>query len=159
MKKKLISLMLAVGMIAVVPTSVYASYSDDDYSYVSEFEGGTADTELEYFQSSSYLVKIPLRISNLVENGYSFTAQSINILDNEVVRVYAENTSVEMTNERGDTCTLNLSSDGTNGEMASFRNGETSSAIRMNGQMEMGARAGSYSGKATFSVRLETLRQ
>lgn len=65
MKKKLISLMLVVGMIAVVPTSVYAAYSDDDYSYVSEFEGGTADTELEYFQSSSYLVKIPLRISNL----------------------------------------------------------------------------------------------
>ena len=65
--------MLVVGMIAVVPTSVYASYSDDDYSYVSEFEGGTADTELEYFQSSSYLV----------ENGYSFTAQSINILDND----------------------------------------------------------------------------
>ena len=53
-------------------------------------------------------------------------------------------------------CFLN---DGTNGEMASFRNGETSSTIRRNGQMEMDARAGSYSGKANFSVRLETLRQ
>lgn len=159
MKKKLISLMLVVGMVAVVPTNVYAAYSDDDYAYVSEFEGGTADTELSYFQNSSYLVKIPLRISNLVENGYSFTAQSVNILDNEVVRVYAENTSVEMTNERGDTCTLNLSSDGANGEMGSFRNGETASTIRMTGQMGMDARAGSYTGKTTFSVRLETVRQ
>lgn len=108
---------------------------------------------------SSYLVKIPLQISNLVENGYSFTAQSINILDNEVVRVYAENTSIEMTNERGDTCTLNLSSDGANGEMGSFRNGENASTIRMTGQMGMDARAGSYTGKATFSVRLENVRQ
>ena len=158
MKKKFFIFVLTATMLVISPISVFAAMADDEFSYVSTYDDGTADTELSYFKNSSYMVKIPLRISNLVENGYSFTAQSIDILDNEIVRVYAENTSIEMTNERGDTCTLNLSSDGTNGEMGSFRNGESTSTVHMTGQMDMGAKAGSYTGKATFSVRLENVR-
>lgn len=159
MKKKCISLLLAACMLTITPITANAAMSDDEFSYLSTYDDGVADCELEYFQNSSYIVKIPLRINNITGEGYTFTAQSIDILDNEVVRVYTENPNVTMTNERGDTCTLTLSSDGTNGEMGSFRNGESTSTVHMTGQMEMGARAGSYSGKATFSVRLETLRQ
>ena len=140
------------------PTTVNAAMTDDNYSYMSEYEGGTADTELSYFQNSTYLVKIPLRINNIVESGYVFTADSINILDNQSVNVYVENNSIEMTNERGDTCSLELrcSDDkGKQGLVGTFKNGETTSSVTMNAQMGSGARAGSYTGTATFSVRLE----
>lgn len=157
MRKKCISLAMAVCMM-ITPITVNAAYTDDEFSFVSEFEGGTADTELSYFQNSTYLVKIPLRINNVVEAGYVFTASSINILDNQTVNVYAENSSVEMTNERGDTFSLELrSSDnqGKQGLVGTFKNGETTSSITMNAQIDPGARAGSYTGIATFSVRLE----
>lgn len=158
MNKKLVSLMMAVTMAAVSPVSVYAAMSDDEYSYLSEFEGGSANTELSYFQNSSYIVKIPLRINNIVESGYTFTAESINILDNETVNVYTENSTVKMTNERGDTCSLELrcSDDtGKQGLVGTFKNGQTTSSVTMNAQMSADARAGSYTGTATFSVRLE----
>ena len=115
MRKKCISLAMAVCMM-ITPITVNAAYTDDEFSFVSEFEGGTADTELSYFQNSTYLVKIPLRINNVVEAGYVFTASSINILDNQTVNVYAENSSVEMTNERGDTCSLELRSSDNQGK-------------------------------------------
>lgn len=157
MRKKCISLAIAACMM-IMPTTVNAAMTDDNYSYMSEYEGGTADTELSYFQNSTYLVKIPLRINNIVESGYVFTADSINILDNQSVNVYVENNSIEMTNERGDTCSLELrcSDDkGKQGLVGTFKNGETTSSVTMNAQMGSGARAGSYTGTATFSVRLE----
>ena len=104
------------------------------------------------------MVKIPLRINNIVESGYVFTADSINILDNQSVNVYVENSSVKMTNERGDTCSLELrcsDEKGKQGLVGTFKNGETTSSVTMNAQMSPGARAGSYTGTATFSVRLE----
>lgn len=142
----------------ITPVTVNAAMTDDNFSYMSEFEGGTADTELSYFQNSTYLVKIPLRINNIVEAGYVFTADSINILDNQSVNVYVENSSVKMTNERGDTCSLELrcsDEKGKQGLVGTFKNGETTSSVTMNAQMSPGARAGSYVGTATFSVRLE----
>lgn len=157
MKKRCLSLMMAACMMTT-PTTVNAAMTDDNFSYMSEYEGGTADTELSYFQNSTYMVKIPLRINNIVESGYVFTADSINILDNQSVNVYVENSSVEMTNERGDTCSLELrcSDDkGKQGLVGTFKNGETTSSVTMNAQMGSGARAGSYTGVATFSVRLE----
>lgn len=157
MRKKGISLMVAACMV-IMPITVNAAYTDDDYSYVSEVEGGTANTELSYFQNSTYLVKIPLRINNIVESGYTFTADSINILENQSVNVYVENSSVEMTNERGDQCNLELSCSDSQGKqnlVGTFKNGETTSSVTMNAQMSPGARAGSYTGTATFSVRLE----
>lgn len=157
MKKRCLSLMMAACMMTT-PTTVNAAMTDDNFSYMSEYEGGTADTELSYFQNSTYMVKIPLRINNIVESGYVFTADSINILDNQSVNVYVENSSVEMTNERGDTCSLELrcSDDkGKQGLVGTFKNGETTSSVTMNAQMGSGARAGSYTGTATFSVRLE----
>lgn len=157
MKKRCLSLMMAACMMTT-PATVNAAMTDDNFSYMSEYEGGTADTELSYFQNSTYMVKIPLRINNIVESGYVFTADSINILDNQSVNVYVENSSVEMTNERGDTCSLELrcSDDkGKQGLVGTFKNGETTSSVTMNAQMGSGARAGSYTGTATFSVRLE----
>lgn len=157
MKKRCLSLMMAACMM-ITPITVNAAMTDDNFSYMSEYEGGTADTELSYFQNSTYMVKIPLRINNIVESGYVFTADSINILDNQSVNVYVENSSVEMTNERGDTCSLELrcSDDkGKQGLVGTFKNGETTSSVTMNAQMGSGARAGSYTGTATFSVRLE----
>ena len=41
------------------------------------------------------------------------------------------------------------------GLVGTFKNGETTSSVTMNAQMSPGARAGSYTGTATFSVRLE----
>ncbi|RHS71641.1 hypothetical protein DW952_17465 [Ruminococcus sp. AM44-9AT] len=157
MKKRYLSLMMAACMV-ITPVTVNAAMTDDNFSYMSEFEGGTADTELSYFQNSTYLVKIPLRINNIVEAGYVFTADSINILDNQSVNVYVENSSVKMTNERGDTCSLELrcsDEKGKQGLVGTFKNGETTSSVTMNAQMSPGARAGSYVGTATFSVRLE----
>ena len=157
MRKKCISLAIAACMM-IMPTTVNAAMTDDNYSYMSEYEGGTADTELSYFQNSTYLVKIPLRINNIVESGYVFTADSINILDNQSVNVYVENNSIEMTNERGDTCSLELRCSDDKGKQSlvgTFKNGETTSSVTMNAQMGSGARAGSYTGTATFSVRLE----
>lgn len=157
MKKRYLSLMMAACMV-ITPVTVNAAMTDDNFSYMSEFEGGTADTELSYFQNSTYLVKIPLRINNIVEAGYVFTADSINILDNQLVNVYVENSSVKMTNERGDTCSLELrcsDEKGKQGLVGTFKNGETTSSVTMNAQMSPGARAGSYVGTATFSVRLE----
>ena len=149
--------MMAACMM-VTPITVNAAMTDDNFSYMSEYEGGTADTELSYFQNSTYMVKIPLRINNIVESGYVFTADSINILDNQSVNVYVENSSVEMTNERGDTCSLELrcsDDQGKQGLVGTFKNGETTSSVTMNAQMSPGARAGSYVGTAVFSVRLE----
>lgn len=157
MKKRYLSLMMAACMV-ITPVTVNAAMTDDNFSYMSEFEGGTADTELSYFQNSTYLVKIPLRINNIVEAGYVFTADSINILDNQSVNVYVENSSVKMTNERGDTCSLELrcsDEKGKQGLVGTFKNGETTSSVTMNAQMSPGARAGSYVGTAIFSVRLE----
>ena len=157
MKKRCFSLMMAACMM-VTPITVNAAMTDDNFSYMSEYEGGTADTELSYFQNSTYMVKIPLRINNIVESGYVFTADSINILDNQSVNVYVENSSVEMTNERGDTCSLELrcsDDQGKQGLVGTFKNGETTSSVTMNAQMSPGARAGSYVGTAVFSVRLE----
>ena len=157
MKKRCLSLMMAACMMTT-PTTVNAAMTDDNFSYMSEYEGGTADTELSYFQNSTYMVKIPLRINNIVESGYVFTADSINILDNQSVNVYVENSSVEMTNERGDTCSLELScsdSQGKQGLVGTFKNGETTSSVTMNAQMSPGARAGLYTGAAVFTVRLE----
>ena len=157
MKKRCLSLMMAACMMTT-PTTVNAAMTDDNYSYMSEYEGGTADTELSYFQNSTYMVKIPLRINNIVESGYVFTADSINILDSQSVNVYVENSSVEMTNERGDTCSLELrcSDDkGKQGLVGTFKNGETASSVTMNAQIDPGARAGAYVGTAVFTVRLE----
>lgn len=157
MKKRCFSLMMAACMM-VTPVTVNAAMTDDNFSYMSEFEGGTADTELSYFQNSTYLVKIPLRINNIVEAGYVFTADSINILDNQSVNVYVENSSVNMTNERGDTCSLELScsdSQGKQGLVGTFKNGESTSSVTMNAQMSPGARAGAYTGTAVFTVKLE----
>lgn len=157
MRKKCISLVMSVCMMTM-PINVNAAMSDGEYSYVSTYDDGTASSELSYVQDSSYLVKIPLRINNIVESGYVFTADSINILDNQSVNVYVENSSVKMTNERGDTCSLELrcSDDkGKQGLVGTFKNGETTSSVTMNAQMSPGARAGSYTGTATFSVRLE----
>lgn len=157
MRKKCISLVIAACMM-VMPIPVNASMNDGEYSYLSTYDDGTASSELSYFQDSSYLVKIPLRISNIVESGYVFTADSINILDNQSVNVYVENSSVEMTNERGDTCNLELScSDdkGKQGLVGTFKNGETMSSVTMNAQMSPGARAGAYTGTAVFTVKLE----
>ena len=157
MKKRCLSLMMVACMM-VTPITVIAAMTDDNFSYMSEYEGGTANTELSYFQNSTYMVKIPLRINNIVESGYVFTADSINILDNQSVNVYVENSSVEMTNERGDTCSLELrcsDEKGKQGLVGTFKNGETTSSVTMNAQMSPGARAGSYTGTATFSVRLE----
>ena len=157
MKKRCFSLMMAACMM-VTPITVNAAMTDDNFSYMSEYEGGTADTELSYFQNSTYMVKFPLRINNIVESGYVFTADSINILDNQSVNVYVENSSVEMTNERGDTCSLELrcsDDQGKQGLVGTFKNGETTSSVTMNAQMSPGARAGSYVGTAVFSVRLE----
>ena len=158
MRKKCISLLMAVSMAAISPLSVYAAMSDDEFSYLGTFDGGTANTELEYIQSSSYVVKIPLRINNIVETGYVFTADSINILDTEKVNVYVENRNIEMVNGRGDTCSMEIRSSNSEGDPAlvgTFRNGETTSSITMQAQIDPGARAGSYTGTATFSVRLE----
>ncbi len=157
MKKRYISLMMAACMI-IAPMTVSAAMTDDEYSYMSEYEGGTANTELSYIQNSTYIVKIPLRINNLVESGYVFTAESINILDNQSVNVYVENNMIEMVNERGDSCSLEISCSDTQGKqglVGTFKNGETTSSVTMNAQMNPGAKAGSYSGIATFSVRLE----
>ena len=157
MKKRCLSLMMAACMMTT-PTTVNAAMTDDNFSYMSEYEGGTADTELSYFQNSTYMVKIPLRINNIVESGYVFTADSINILDSQSVNVYVENSSVEMTNERGDTCSLELrcSDDkGKQGLVGTFKNGETASSVTMNAQIDPGARAGAYVGTAVFTVRLE----
>lgn len=157
MKKRCLSLMMAACMM-ITPVTVNAAMTDDNFSYISEFEGGTANAELSYFQSSTYLVKIPLRINNIVEAGYVFTADSINILDNQSVNVYVENSSIEMTNERGDQCSLELSCSDNQGKqnlVGTFKNGETTSSVTMNAQMSPGVRAGSYTGIAIFSVRLE----
>lgn len=157
MKKRGLSLMMAACMM-ITPTTVNAAMSDGEYFYVSTYDDGTASSELSYVQDSSYLVKIPLRISNIVESGYVFTADSINILDNQSVNVYVENSSVEMTNERGDICSLELrcSDDkGKQGLVGTFKNGETTSSVTMNAQMGSGARAGSYVGTAVFTVKLE----
>ena len=157
MKKRCLSLMMAACMMTM-PINVNAAMSDGEYSYVSTYDDGTASSELSYVQDSSYLVKIPLRINNIVESGYVFTADSINILDNQSVNVYVENSSVEMTNERGDTCNLELScsdSQGKQGLVGTFKNGETMSSVTMNAQMSPGARAGAYTGTAVFTVKLE----
>ena len=157
MKKKCISLVMAACMI-ITPITVNAAMSDGEYSYVSTYDDGTASSELSYVQESSYLVKIPLRINNIVESGYVFTADSINILDNQTVNVYVENSSVNMTNERGDICSLELrcsDDQGKQGLVGTFKNGETTSSVTMNAQMSPGARAGSYVGTAVFTVKLE----
>nr|WP_294678005.1 hypothetical protein [uncultured Blautia sp.] len=157
MKKKCISLVMAACMI-ITPITVNAAMSDGEYYYVSTYDDGTASSELSYVQESSYLVKIPLRINNIVESGYVFTADSINILDNQTVNVYVENSSVNMTNERGDICSLELrcsDDQGKQGLVGTFKNGETTSSVTMNAQMSPGARAGSYVGTAVFTVKLE----
>ncbi len=157
MKKKCISLVMAACMI-ITPITVNAAMSDGEYYYVSTYDDGTASSELSYVQESSYLVKIPLRINNIVESGYVFTADSINILDNQTVNVYVENSSVNMTNERGDICSLELrcsDNQGKQGLVGTFKNGETTSSVTMNAQMSPGARAGSYVGTAVFTVKLE----
>lgn len=157
MKKKCISLVMAACMI-ITPITVNAAMSDGEYYYVSTYDDGTASSELSYVQESSYLVKIPLRINNIVESGYVFTADSINILDNQIVNVYVENSSVNMTNERGDICSLELrcsDDQGKQGLVGTFKNGETTSSVTMNAQMSPGARAGSYVGTAVFTVKLE----
>lgn len=157
MKKKCISLVMAACMI-ITPITVNAAMSDGEYYYVSTYDDGTASSELSYVQESSYLVKIPLRINNIVESGYVFTADSINILDNQTVNVYVENSSVNMTNERGDICSLELrcsDDQGKQGLVGTFKNGETTSSVTMNAQMSPGARAGSYVGTAVFAVKLE----
>lgn len=144
--------------LAIMPVPTFAKMADNDYSYMSEYEDESAETELSYIQNSSYIVKIPLRINNVVEGGYTFTAESINILDNESVNIYTENSMVKMTNERGDTCNLELSCSDDKGKenlVGTFKNGETTSSVTMNAQMGSDARAGSYTGTATFSVRLE----
>ena len=155
-KKRILGLLILA--LTILPMTTYAKTADDEYSYMSNYESDTAETELSYFQNSSYIVKIPLRINNVVEGGYTFTAESINILDNESVNVYVENSMVKMTNERGDTCNLELGCSDNRGKenlVGTFKNGETTSSVTMNAQMNSDAKAGLYTGTATFSVMLE----
>lgn len=158
MKKRLFAMIL-VGLMAVgTSTTAFAAMTDDSYTYMPEYDDSSASTELSYFKGSSYLVKIPLRINDIVNSGYTFTASSIDILDNEVVNVYADSTTITMTSDRGDTCNMELrcsDSSAKPGLMGTFRNGETISSVSMQAQMDMGAKAGSYTGTATFSVKLE----
>ena len=154
--KKFLSLMLAICFMICNITTVFAS--DIEYTEINEFMD-TASSQVNYTVQSSYSVKIPVAINDVVFSGYSFQASHINILDTEIVRVYCEN-DVNMTNERGDTFEMRLyDMNGSEGSriVASFNDQElTSSSVMLGRPVEMeNLRAGYYQGSATFRVCIE----
>lgn len=117
----------------------------------------TNDTWMEipatYQIQSSYSIYIPESI-DFTDMGYSFSAESVNILDSQIVYIVPYNTTVEMTNDSGLTGTLHIQTDDPSGlgRVAVFENGNLTSDIRMSGSFEGATAAGEYRGTAQFQI-------
>lgn len=115
------------------------------------------DTELVYDLPSQYEVVIPESIN--VNNDYSFMATKMNIRANEQVDVYAPNyTDIILTNESGDTMTVDLNSS-YGGTVAQFNKGDLSSRLPMtaNAIYTDDTPAGEYKGTTTFIISLRNV--
>lgn len=147
MKKKLLCLTIALSLLVGSTMSVSAAQVQTD--------GETADIQLTYDQASTFCVNIPESISLNSADGYTFTADYINITDNQQVCVLAPMGEISLTNEHGKRGTVYLSADKDNmgNCVALFERDETTSSIAMRGQFD-GTAAGHYSGTVTFTIQL-----
>lgn len=117
----------------------------------------TNDTWMEipatYQIQSSYSIYIPESI-DFTDMGYSFSAESVNVLDGQIVYIVPYSTTVEMTNNSGLTGTLHIQTDDPSGlgRVAVFENGSLTSDIIMSGYFEGATAAGEYRGTAQFQI-------
>lgn len=142
--KKLLACLLSFLLLVGSSMSVFAQETTND---------SWMEIPTVYQIQSSYSIYIPEKI-DFTDMGYTFSAESINILDDQIVYIVPYNTTVEMTNDSGLTGTLHIRTDDPSGldRVAVFENGNLTSDIRMSGSFEGATAAGEYRGTAQFQI-------
>ena len=142
--KKLLACLLSFLLLVGSSMSVFAQETTND---------SWMEIPTVYQIQSSYSIYIPEKI-DFTDMGYTFSAESINILDDQIVYIVPYNTTVEMTNDSGLTGTLHIRTDDPFGldRVAVFENGNLTSDIRMSGSFEGATAAGEYRGTAQFQI-------
>lgn len=142
--KKLLACLLSFSLLVGSSMSVFAQETTND---------SWMEIPTVYQIQSSYSIYIPEKI-DFTDMGYSFSAESINILSDQIVYIVPYNTTVEMTNDSGETGTLHIRTDDPSGldRVAVFENGSLTSDIRMSGSFEGATAAGEYRGTAQFQI-------
>lgn len=150
MRKKFLALALILVMAFGLNTTVFASELFED--------GQSASSTVTYYVDSSYSIYIPETID--LRNGYTFTANYLNITDSQQINVTFSNLDslgyLEMTGESGDTINMQFNGLGEHNRVATFTSGNTTSPIKFYGQVADNsyAKAGTYTGTAEFTVNL-----
>ena len=148
--KRIISIIFVLAIIFSFSSSAFA----DEYVF-NDLQESTST--LQYDVPSQFCVIIPSVID--LNFGHTFQADYVNILDNQVVRVYNFEAAdgITLTNQSGNTINVHLT--GGNGAcFAEFTNSQLTSPYTICGQAEEGfSAAGSYTGTTTFIVQLEAV--
>lgn len=142
--KKLLACLLSFLLLMGSSMSVFAQETTSD---------SWMEIPARYQIQSSYSIYIPESI-DFTDMSYYFSAESVNVLDNQIVYIVPYNSNVEMTNDAGDTGTLHIQTDDPSGSgrVAVFENGKLSSDICMSGCFEGASKAGEYRGTAQFQI-------
>lgn len=150
--KKFISLFLAIVLTLSMSVTAFAA------DMMLPHDGATGSSTVTYRVESSFCVIIPETMDG--NNGFSLTADFMNITESEKVCVYvnSENGKFTLTNESGDTMEANIYTNHSSGYIGSFVKGQTTSDVVCYVQPSGDTipKAGEYSGTVEFIVKLES---
>lgn len=143
MKKKIIGIIMAFSVLAGSTMPVSASQA--------HYDGEAVNVPITYDNQSTFCVNIPESIDLNNSDGYTFTADYVNITDSQALCIFAPE-SIQMTNEWGATGSVKLFSNDGN-YVAKFLRDETTSQTPMYAMFD-GQAAGHFEGTATFTIQL-----
>lgn len=141
MKKKVLGTMMAFAVLvgSVMPVSASQLHMD----------GESADVKLSYDNQSTFCINILESINLNNPDGYTFTADYVNITDSEEVCVTIPDEAIPMTNEWGANGTVRFSANSVR-----FLRDQTTTDTPIYAMFD-GLSAGHFEGTATFTIQLK----
>ena len=150
--KKILCCLLTVAILLSLSTTAFAADSQ-----IAE-DGLSSTSTINYVVDDSYIIIIPESINANYE--YTFTADMMRISDNHQVNVYCTELKdggyITLTNDSGETVDFTFNNMQGANCVAAFTKGQTTSSFSIFGGVvnDFDKSAGSYTGTATFTVRL-----
>lgn len=141
MKKRILGTMMAISVMvgSVMPVSAAQLHTD----------GETANVQLSYDNQSTFCINIPESIDLNNPDGYTFTADYVNITDSEEVCVSIPDEAIQMTNEWGANGTVRFTTNSVR-----FLRDQTTAETPVYAMFD-GLSAGHFEGTATFTIQLK----
>lgn len=141
MKKRILGTMMAISVMvgSVMPVSAAQLHTD----------GETANVQLSYDNQSTFCINIPESIDLNNPDGYTFTADYVNITDTEEVCVSIPDEAIQMTNEWGANGMVRFTTNS-----VKFLRDQTTAETPVYAMFD-GLSAGHFEGTATFMIQLK----